>query len=732
MSVTVERARLINRHLSNLGVNIYLSCVRKKAKNGKVSIYGEWKQANDSCDSDYPNIITITETQVSKLIKPFNLDLKKLYNSNFKLVNSNKVEVKPIVEIPKSKPNNENKTVKPVAKAKNSLIIYGDNVVIDTNDKMPAEYGLTELDNLIPSNDGVTFTKNSNYPQQCQTRDYSLKGEQDKVIFQAKNFNPSFVVNEITHPADGTPIIDTNFIVYSGNSRTMTLQRVQKFGNYSTEYSNYLRKRISFFGFNETQLDKFKYPVLVRVIPVPKNCEFLSLAFQGNKGQKLDPVTLSLAISKQFSDDIVNSIANTFEEYELETFGEFFQNNEAQNKVYKLLLSKGIITKNTADDWYSNERFNESGQLLLKNSLLALILPTKPLLESVTSFTDTLGYSLPQLIQIKRLKGEWNLIPDIHRAIQLEVRRRRNNISADTAITQQSFTEELPSEKEILVYKLLLKNKPRILKRILSAYLETANNENKSNNMFGKQEPLDVLKEIVQGVDKKGLGDDCVNEYFEEFADDFDFEESQENIRLPNVRDVIRKRWTSKPLQLKRTGHLLPNLLDNAKVLIKGIQGSGKSTFALMLMDDLARNGKVLFISAEEKPGERIKERLIRNRITTSNIDILPTRDWFEIQHFMDLDDYKAIVIDSHNELINIKRNELSEFIKALNDKVVVIITRMSKNKKDILGPSGMAYDIDTEILLSNGVATTEKHRDGVSPRTMQVIKKDFSHLTQL
>lgn len=104
--------------------------------------------------------------------------------------------------------------------------IKKDVAVTPNGMRVPVEYAVVELGNLIPSNsdDGRV---NPAYPQERQPRDRTGDGTQMQINDIINKFDPR-LMDMSPNAGDGAPIIDPNGIVESGNARTMTLSRIYR------------------------------------------------------------------------------------------------------------------------------------------------------------------------------------------------------------------------------------------------------------------------------------------------------------------------------------------------------------------------------------------------------------------------------------------------------------------------------------------------------------------------
>src|SRR5207245_9532298 len=114
------------------------------------------------------------------------------------------------------------------------------------------------------SGNAETFAPNPSYPPGVQERAYHTSKEaQARVIQQAQNYDPRYTVNTNPDAVNGPPIVTPDGTVLSGNSRTMSTQRLYERGQGDT-YRDYLRKNAQQFGLDPKAIDKIEKPVLVR------------------------------------------------------------------------------------------------------------------------------------------------------------------------------------------------------------------------------------------------------------------------------------------------------------------------------------------------------------------------------------------------------------------------------------------------------------------------------------
>ena len=181
--------------------------------------------------------------------------------------------------------------------------------ILGANSKEIGRYEVREMDDVIASHDPENqFRRRENYPQEAQERPYhSDEGEQQKVVGNALNYDPAFVVSTDASATNGPPIITQNGIVLGGNSRTMTLQMV--YGQHpekAAAYRQALVDNASQFGIDPQAIANMKRPMLVRVVSgqfspedmAKRSREYNQTTTQQLQGEK-DPGKLEIPAPKK-------------------------------------------------------------------------------------------------------------------------------------------------------------------------------------------------------------------------------------------------------------------------------------------------------------------------------------------------------------------------------------------------------------------------------------------------
>ena len=136
----------------------------------------------------------------------------------------------------------------------------------ETDKEVSTQFAIVELSDL------VTSDKN-NYPTELQTRIRETKESQLDVNKIAMKLNPN-LLGDSNISSEGSPIIQGNGVVISGNGRTMAINKVYKDNLPGKDkYKAYLKENSQDFGLTPEDINNFSEPVLVRILENNNNVE---------------------------------------------------------------------------------------------------------------------------------------------------------------------------------------------------------------------------------------------------------------------------------------------------------------------------------------------------------------------------------------------------------------------------------------------------------------------------
>jgi predicted kinase len=142
-------------------------------------------------------------------------------------------------------------------------------------------------------------------------------------------------------------------------------------------------------------------------------------------------------------------------------------------------------------------------------------------------------------------------------------------------------------------------------------------------------------------------------------------------------------------------------------VMIYGTPGAGKSTFALQFVNYLANNfGRVLVLSTEEGITKSMQDKVKQHELNSENLIFA---EHTENIIKMNLIGYRFILIDSVNDA-RLSPENLKE-LRNKYPKTCFILIFQSTKAGEFKGNQSYLHDVDIQIKVDNGKATTEKNR---------------------
>lgn len=290
----------------------------------------------------------------------------------------------------------------------------------------PVRYEIWELGDMIPSHDPYAqFRRREDYPKTVQERAYhSVAREQEKVVLNAANLNPRYLLTDNPDASTGPPVITTDGIVLGGNSRTMSMQLAFRKPELLKLYKDALLGRAQMFGFNAAEISGMQQPVLVRVLQTPmtvEEMEIASNAFNQTTTEELDPIAEGVSKSRRIDDTVLAELAAGMEEYD--TLREFLASNSSKTLV-DTLRAKEIIAPNQAARLVNENSglLNELGKSMFENALRGMVVQDYDILsnasENMASVLRKLDRAILSIARLKQLGGKWDMSPIVTKALR--------------------------------------------------------------------------------------------------------------------------------------------------------------------------------------------------------------------------------------------------------------------------------------------------------------------------
>lgn len=296
----------------------------------------------------------------------------------------------------------------------------GDETAIELTGKTPlkARYAVVEADDLQASHNEETFSPNPNYPDRTQTRDYTgTKEEQAKVIGNAENFKPQYIVTDDPSPVNGPPIVDGNGNVAGGNGRTMTIKRVYNNNPEAAQSFKDLQiKKASNFGIDPEAVRALDKPVIIR--------QLNDTDLRGSGGSKLvddlndvptqqsDALTQGVTTGRRMSPGDVTEIASALQDGN--SIRDALSTKASTDRIRNVLRNNGTITRVNAPRYLKPDgTFTPEGVNLIEGAMMGRVIDdvgTAKIIQSLGgNYAKKITEALHPLSVIEGAPKEWSI-----------------------------------------------------------------------------------------------------------------------------------------------------------------------------------------------------------------------------------------------------------------------------------------------------------------------------------
>jgi len=344
-------------------------------------------------------------------------------------------------------------------------------------------YAIVEAGDLVPSHDPLSFARDSRYPAGVQERLYHNSGaERMKVIQQANQFDPGFLLADVPTATDGPPIVDSSGVVLSGNGRTMTLKRVYaRSAPAARAYLKALREKAESFGLDPRAIDDFQMPVLVRRVEDDLTVEQMRrLASECNQvfTQAMDPIADAISRAKRVSTDTLEHVGERLTRT-ASTVREMLGSPPAARDIINRLQKDGAVTARELERFIDprTDLLSEEGKLLIERILLGSVIDDPDLMRTVPrSITQKLERSLAELARI-RARPEWDISKDLRDALTAYADWDRTRQTLNDYLSQMDMFGSVPAKtnpKATALLQFLERSKPTEVKKAFARYAQEA------------------------------------------------------------------------------------------------------------------------------------------------------------------------------------------------------------------------------------------------------------------
>lgn len=393
-------------------------------------------------------------------------------------------------------------------------------LMLPNGEEHKAIYAIVDLSDITASHNERTFNDSLNYPTE-NGRNINDRNYKDDVAAQrnvqkiARKLVPETLISLSSTPS-GTPIINKDGFVVSGNNRVMSLKlAIKEYPDNYEKYVDQLKEDCDSFNIEyDKRMNTFNgkrcfQPILVRIdesLPIKLNTEVLAAYNQDTKkGERPVDKAIKLASILNSNERCKNTIVSIVDGYD--NFSDLYslQGKSDRKRLVDTFVQCGLIPEAQLPIYFDNGEFTEGGKDYIETLLSAIILTPDALkvigAEGVKKYRQTIISSLPVLITNKALMED-DLTRDISDAVILQYKIVQvGGDFSDFTHSQSLFSEDKPKEKALYLNALLRSGK-NTFKAAVKRYTDSVK-DNEGASLFGEKLLVKEIfdKTIVSAID---------------------------------------------------------------------------------------------------------------------------------------------------------------------------------------------------------------------------------------
>ncbi len=129
--------------------------------------------------------------------------------------------------------------------------------------------------------------------------------------------------------------------------------------------------------------------------------------------------------------------------------------------------------------------------------------------------------------------------------------------------------------------------------------------------------------------------------------------------------------------------------------------------------------GNVVYISGEEGHSKTIRDKFVRSNAMSENLFVADIRSFEEIIREIPQEKFHFIFIDSLDNM-RIDAEKLKQLREHYKNSALITISQATKDGK-MRGSNEISHDSDIVVMVSDGVAQTEKNRFLEKGKTFEI-----------
>jgi len=404
----------------------------------------------------------------------------------------------------------------------------------DPNTSYTLQHRVVDMDEIQASNTpngGI----NPAYDPRLQPRDRSRAASQAQIDGVARQMNPDVLVTDFHRIDSGSPIIDSNGNVLSGNGRTLALQRAHElYPEQAAAYKARIKAEAEALGIDPAAVDGMRRPVLVRELK--GDADPVAFAREANSSGtlRMSPLEQAKVDSQVVSHDSMlklrvgegQDIDRALRDKVNKPFVDDFLKSVPENERATLLTRDGSLNQaglyRMKAAVYTKVFPGEAGERLAESMLESLDPDVKTIQNGISGSLPALSRAV-SLTRSGARAADLDMSDDFARVIDTYARIKDNpsltaNTPADQLISKylrqsSMFERELtPDQERILVHIDRISRRPTAVRDFMTRYARIVEDQPQpgQGSLFG-DEPLSrsqLLDQLLGDGGGAARGDD--------------------------------------------------------------------------------------------------------------------------------------------------------------------------------------------------------------------------------
>lgn len=369
-----------------------------------------------------------------------------------------------------------------------------------------ATYQIRELEDVHPSHNGETFSKNPQYSL-TNDRDYENVANRGKIV-QASGggFDPAFHITDNPDATNGPIVVDSEGHALGGNGRAMILQRVYK-GNpeAAQAYRDMLTQKAGNFGIDTSDIAKMKQPVLVREIAdsefdQPHEKQNAITDFNKKGTAELTPAERAIADARRVSQETLDHIATKLDAAGPDGTLADVLRGQSGSEVIDQLIQDGALTPQDRAAFVGSSGLTDAGKARVSDLMVARFFEDPAQMDAApSSLRGKLEKISAPLARVESL-GEWNLTDTVREAVSILEEMRTHNINLEDLQRQSGlFGSSKYSPEAIAMAEQLKGTSSAALVKSARQYASDAADSTRPLLLGQQIQPAQAFAEAFQG-----------------------------------------------------------------------------------------------------------------------------------------------------------------------------------------------------------------------------------------